>query len=390
MEKNKIVFKNIPVRVNWSKFKGISGAEEYFFAFIPETLEKFEVQLNWIQKAYSETLNLLKLEKETAVFRRFFCSDLYNQRKYLEEFEISNSYNNSNPTSISFINQPPSFPARVSLLAYHINDRKVEKFFENNTLSLKRNGLIHNWTTGIIFTETESVYQQARKVIEKYIEILNKKNMCLSENVIRTWFFIQNIDTNYKEFVNSRREIYAENGLTEKTHYIASTGVEGSYYDLRAKVLLDAYSIYGIEEEQIKFLSAPEYLSPTYIYGVTFERGVSISYFDRKHIFISGTASINNKGEILYPGNIELQIERTLTNIEALLKNENAKLEDIMIFTVYVRDSFDFYIVESKLRKRFGETPMIIANANVCRPGWLVEIEGIGIIPSFNPELPPF
>jgi len=389
MEKNKIELKNIPVKVNWSKFKGISGIEEYYFTFIPKTLEKFEIQLNWIEKAYTETLNLLKLEEETSIFRRFFCSDLYNQKKYLNEFRISNP-KDLNPTSISLINQPPSFPARVSLLAYHINDRKIKKFFENNTLSLERNELIHNWTTGIIHTETESVYYQARKIIEKYIGILKKKNMTLSENVIRTWFFIQNIDTNYKEFVSARREIYLENGLTEKTHYIASTGVEGSYYDLKAKVLLDAYSIYGIKEKQIKFLSAPEYLSPTYIYGVTFERGVSISYSDRKHIFISGTASINNKGEILYPGNIELQTERTLTNIEALLKNENAKLDDIMIFIVYVRDPFDFYIIENKLRERFNETPIIIANANVCRPGWLVEIEGIAIIPAKNPELPAF
>lgn len=390
MEKDKIDFKNIPVRVNWSKFKGISGTEEYYFTFTPITLEKFEIQLNWIQKAYLEVLNFLKLEKETSVFRRFFCSDLFNQKKYLEEFEISNFHNNSNSVSISFINQPPSFPARVSLLAYHINDRKIEKFFENNTLSIKRNELIHNWTTGITYTETESVYQQTRKVIEKYIEILKKKNMSISKNVIRTWFFIQNIDTNYKEFVIARREIYAENGLTEKTHYIASTGVEGSYYDLKAKVLLDAYSVYGIKEKQIKFLSAPEYLSPTYIYGVTFERGVSINYNDRKHIFISGTASINNKGEILYSGNIELQIERTLTNIEALLKNENAKLEDIMVFTVYIRDPFDFYIVENKFKEKFSRTPTIIANANVCRPGWLVEIEAIAIIPANNPELPPF
>jgi len=384
MKKNKIEFNDIPVNVTWSTFKGLSGTEEYFFTFIPCKMEKFEVQLDWLQRAYLETLKSIGIGEETSVFKRFFCSDLYNQEKYLKELKFSNL------TSISFVNQPPSFPSRVSLLAYHINDKKIEKSFKNNTLSLKRNGIIHNWTTGIIYPETESVYQQTRKVIEKYIEILKENNMTLSENAIRTWFFIQNIDTNYKEFVSARREIYGENGLTEKTHYIASTGVEGSYFDLRAKVLLDAYSIYGIEKNQIKFLSAPEYLSPTYLYGVTFERGVSISYSDRKHILISGTASINNKGEILYPGNIELQIERTLTNIEALLKNENAKLDDIMIFTVYVRDLSDFYIVENKLRERFNRTPMIIAKANVCRPGWLVEIEGIAVIPANNSKLPPF
>ncbi|MCS7180786.1 MAG: Rid family hydrolase, partial [bacterium] len=149
-------------------------------------------------------------------------------------------------------------------------------------------------------------------------------------------------------------------------------------------------SISGLYKKQIKFLMAPEYLSPTYIYGVTFERGVSISYSDRKHIIISGTASINNKGEIMYERDINLQTERTLTNIQALLKNENANLDDIMIFVVYVRDPIDWYFVEKKIKSRFKDTPIIFANASVCRPGWLVEIEGIAVVPSLNSELPSF
>lgn len=390
MEKDKIEIKDIPILINYSFFKGDFGVEEYHFSFTPIKYENFKTQLEWIYRAYIETIKLLNLEEETSVFRRFFCSDLYNQIDYLKQMDFSDPESNSNPTGISWICQPPFKEAKVSMWAYHIKDpkNKLEKKLNGNTCSVIRNGIIHNWTSGIFSTETDSVYEQTKNIIENYIQILNKNGMKLDENAIRTWFFLQNLDTDYKEFVTARREIYEKNGLTKNTHYIASTGVEGSYYDLKAKVVLDAYSIYGIKREQIKFLSAPEFLSPTYVYGVTFERGVSISYSDRKHIIISGTASINNKGEIMYQGDINLQTERTLTNIEALLKTENATLDDMMIFIVYVRDPVDYYFVEKKMRERFKEIPIIFGKASVCRPGWLVEIEGIAVISSSskNPD----
>ncbi|MGB9677636.1 MAG: Rid family hydrolase [Candidatus Ratteibacteria bacterium] len=380
MVKEKIEIKNIPVDVNYSYFKGESDIEEYHFSFIPKGYEDFKTQLKWIYRAYTETLKIIGIEEGTSVFRRFFCSDLYNQIIYLKDMEFSNPENNSNPTSISLISQPPLLYPKVSLWAYHIKG-KIQKKKQDKNVSIKFENLIHNWTTGLINTDSDSIYEQTKKILENYIKFLEKNNMKLSENVIRTWFFIKNIDTDYREFVASRREIYEKNGLTKDTHFIASTGVGGSYFDLKAKVILDVYSISGIKKHQIKFLSAPDYLSPTYIYGVTFERGVSITYSDRKHIIISGTASINNKGKIMYPNDIIRQTGRTLKNIEALLKNENATLEDMMIFIVYLRDPSDYYFVEKIIRKRFKNTPIIFANASICRPGWLVEIEGIAVSP---------
>ncbi len=391
MEKRKIKV-NVPVSVNYSCFKGIPGIEEYHFSFTPFKNENFKIQLEWLYSAYKETLKILDLEEKTSVFRRFFCSDLYNQVEYLKKMSFSNLSDNSNPTSISLVCQVPKSPSRISMWAYHIKDisGKLDKTLKGNTLLLKRGKLTHCWTTGMIYTETDSASEQTKNIIKNYITFLKENNMTLLNNVIRTWFFIQNIDTDYKEFVKARREIYAENGLTEKTHYIASTGVEGSYYDLKAKVLMDSYSISGIEEEQIKFLSAPDYLSPTYIYGVTFERGTAIYYSDRTHIIISGTASINNKGEILHQGDVYLQLERTLENIEALLKNVGAKLEDMMIFIVYVRDPMDGFVVKRIMERRFKNTPIIFATASVCRPGWLVEVEGIAVIKSLNSNFPSF
>ena len=65
---------------------------------------------------------------------------------------------------------------------------------------------------------------------------------------------------------------------------------------------MDTYAVDGLKSEQIHYLYAPTHLNPTYEYGVSFERGTYVDYGDRRQVFISGTASINNKGEVVCPG----------------------------------------------------------------------------------------
>jgi enamine deaminase RidA (YjgF/YER057c/UK114 family) len=214
--------------------------------------------------------------------------------------------------------------------------------------------------------------------------------MTLADNLIRTWLFVQNIDANYQGMVAARKEFFAEHGLTPETHFVASTGIEGTSANPASKILLDTYAIGGVRQEQIKYLSALDHLSPTHLYGVTFERGTSIAYRDRKHIFLSGTASIDHQGKILYEGNLSGQIDRTVENVEALLKPAGATLKDMCVLIAYVRDPGDQAFVWKQIRERFGDIPMDVIVAPVCRPGWLVEIEGMAIIPASTPELPAF
>jgi enamine deaminase RidA (YjgF/YER057c/UK114 family) len=142
---------------------------------------------------------------------------------------------------------------------------------------------------------------------------------------------------------------------------------------------MDAYAIKGISQEQVKYLHASTHLNPTHEYGVTFERGTMVDYGDRRHIFISGTASIDNKGEIVHLTNIEKQIERTIENIEVLLAEADAVINDISKMIVYLRDTADYQIVSDYLDKYYKELPKVIVWAPVCRPGWLIEIECIAI-----------
>ena len=405
----------LPVAVNISHFQGPGGVEEHYVTVRPTEYGSITTQLKWVLGAYQRALASFGVDYGTCVFRRFFCSDLINQASVLKVHAFANPDQPDEPCAVSWVCQPPAPPAKVALMAYHVSDCKgaLDKANEGESLLLRRGELTHMWTTGITSTnsdanghslrgEHDSALQQAREcschdshgqtesILEKYESRLNSKRMHLADDVIRTWFFVRDVDTDYQGLVDARRNIFAQRGMTPDTHYLASTGIAGTSSDFAADVMMDAYAISGVRKEQIRYLSAPDHLSPTHVYGVTFERGVSVAYQDRKHIIISGTASIDSAGKIVYRDDVLQQLDRALENVSALLRSADAALRDVCTFIVYVRDPSDSEIAQQVMRERFGAAPVTVVVAPVCRPGWLIEIECQAIVPAANPTLPEF
>ena len=358
----------------------------------PTQYASIEAQLESISEAYRSTLVSIGLGPGTCVLRRFFCSDLPNQAAALESHPFANPHDQDEPCAVSWAGQAPPPPAKVALWTYHVNDSGAElsKIEQGASLSLRRGELTHIWTTGVTCPDRETSYGQTEGIFEKYEGCLQARGLHLDQHVIRTWFFVGNVDANYQGLAEARRDVFATRGLTPDTHFIASTGIEGRSADLSASVTMDAYAISGVRPEQIRFLSAPEHLSPTHIYGVTFERGVSVAYRDRKHVIISGTASIDSAGSIVHPGDVLGQLDRTMENVEALLRQAGATFQDVCMLIVYVRDPSDLDVALRAMSERFGEAPIQVVVAPVCRPGWLIEVECQAIVPISNPALPAF
>ena len=379
----------IPAAVDVSRFEGASGVEEYHLAIRPMEYRELDAQLDWLAEAYETAAGLLGIDAGACVLRRFFCSDLANQLDIVKAHPFSSP---DQPCAISYAGQPPAPPAKVALWAYAVNDRScaLDKSKSGATLTLNRGELAHLWTTGVGCTQKHGSYDQSEAILESYADYLGARGMSLADNVIRTWFFVRDIDMNYKGLVDARRDVFARCGLTPDTHFIASTGVGGTPADAAAVVSMDAYAISGVRTDQLRFLRAQDHLSPTHIYGVTFERGVCIAYRDRSHIVISGTASIDAEGGIVHPGDLSRQLDRTLHNVEALLAEADADFADVCSFVVYVRDPSDLDLVERAMRERFADTPCQVVIAPVCRPGWLVEVECQAIAAADNPALPAF
>jgi 2-iminobutanoate/2-iminopropanoate deaminase len=118
----------------------------------------------------------------------------------------------------------------------------------------------------------------------------------------------------------------------------------------------------------------------------SFSRGMRLDIGNVVILLISGTASIDDKGETVHVGDFRAQMRRTLKNITALLAAEGATWKDIVRTTCYLRDIDRDYKEFNEERTAFykqqGLDPLPASTgiqAKLCRPELLVEIEAIAM-----------
>ncbi len=380
--------------VAWRSFEGANGCIEHFFMIDALKGGSFADQMASIETRYAAALKQRGLSPETAIFRRIFLSDILNQADALCDSALIEEIA-TNPVSTSIIQQVPLSGSKIALLAYHLGgDAPLEKeFIGPRHMLMKKNGMRYLWSAGPWVDGKPTLPAPAaetRAVFDELINVLSEQGATLAAHCVRTWLYIKDVDIFYQDMVDSRRELFDENGLTQQTHYIASTGIEGTSADRFDTVCMDALSLLDLQPGQIFYLNDFDRLCPTRDYGVTFERGTRIGFADRMHHYISGTASIDNRGNVLHIGDVLKQTERAMENVDALLKSGGASMEDMMYLIVYLRDPADYHCVSRYLQDTFPAMPCIVVQGRVCRPEWLVEVEGIAVAPNADTALPSF
>lgn len=293
--------------------------------------------------------------------------------------------------AVSAIEQPPLSLAKAALWIYFMPADGVRK--TDSGLTEVSHGAYRH-----IFAAGESVpgcgSQTATAALLSDLDTrLVDLGTSLADGCLRTWFFVRDVDYHYMGVVRGRNEIFDSVGLTPSTHFIASTGIEGGPENPDVTVKMDAWAACGLDHEQISYIKAPQWLNPTYQYGVAFERATAIDYGDRRHLLVSGTASIDSRGEIVAPGDIEGQTRRMLANVEALLEAGQLTWHDVAHTIIYIRDMADGDAVERIIDEKLPcgvSAPRVIVRAPVCRPGWLVEMECMAVGERHNPEYAPF
>lgn len=366
--------------------------DEIFIVARPEERSDFVAEVTALGQAYADALRQSSAAPGTAVFRRVFVSDLLNQRRILARSALTGD--NSDPVAVSLVQPPPLPAARIALLAYHIDRRGLQKqALSPNHLRLICNGQRQVWSSGIAARASQrkpSVHNQTETAFVRLVEMLDREGANLRDHCVRTWIYLKAIDLFYQEFVDSRRALFVRHGLTSQTHFIASTGIEGACGGARNLVGLDALSMPDLIPGQVSHLNDFERMCPTKDYDVTFERATRVEFGDRVQIWISGTASIDRYGKVLFAGDVARQLDRALENVEALLRASGADLSNLMYLIVYLRDASDHAVVAQALRRRLGGLPLIVVHAAVCRPAWLVEIEGLALVKNCNSRWPRF
>lgn len=263
--------------------------------------------------------------------------------------------------SVSYVVQPVLGENRVAVWLFLTKDYPVELLWHTNLCS----------ASGDSEDQTEGI-------LRSYGQALAGSGLNMADHCVRTWFYVDDIDNNYSGVVAGRKRNFESQGMTKDTHYLASTGIGGRSIVEGTTVQMDALAIRG--DFRQRYLYAPENFNPTHEYGVTFERGVEVEYGGESHVLISGTASINNRGEIVHPGDALAQTLHMLENVEALLREAGSSWDEVQMAAVYLRNAEDYSAVAPALKERFvTKIPYVVTLAPVCRPGWLIEMECIAL-----------
>ena len=340
----------------------------------------YSQQLEAVLNAYNQLLEG-PLKGAQAVFKRYFLSDAANQADEVVLSDVTDC-------AKSIIEQAPLDGTKIALWCYLMTGVQTG-LCKSGLYEVRHGAFRHLWNGSAHNMAANSEYQ-TRLLFNEYNMQLLEEGCTLEANCIRTWLFVNDVDLNYGGVVRARNQFFFTQGLTVHTHFIASTGIGGRQQDPNVLSQMDNYAIAGIQKEQIHYLYAPTHLNRTSDYGVSFERGTYIDYADRRHVLISGTASINNKGEIMYPKDIVKQTHRMWENVEALLKEAECTYDDVTEMVVYLRDVADYELVKEMYEERFHDKSYVIVLAPVCRPGWLVEMECMAVKKMENPAYEAF
>ena len=319
----------------------------------------FEQQTADIKQQLDSWLNDNQQTAGELRYCKVFLSDILNQYDTLKTSPLYRDCLAQHPCTI--IGQAPADGSKIALLAEAGHNADGFRFQSLRLSDGEAQGV--------------SSYLQTLTLFERYIQSLKGTGMNIRDNLVRTWIYVADIDVNYDGVVRARNDVFRRYGLTTATHYVASTGIGGYSETRHATVAIDFLSLPGVGPNQLKYLQALDHLNPTHEYGVAFERGTRLTLPYREIYYISGTASIDKQGQVLYLGDVERQTARLLENIRALLADGEAQMSDIRYFVVYLRDYADRKTVGRYLDSHHPGIPYVLLHAKVCRPQWLVEME---------------
>ena len=313
---------------------------------------------------YNDIKGYLEAEQQQnrrLCYAKVFLSDISNQEEQLRHSLLMTDF--LDKTACTIIQQSPIGGAKIGVLLKTSDEPEA---FTMHSLRLTDDEVMNFGS-----------YMQTIMLFDKYLEVLKAQGLNLKDHCVRTWIYVRDIDTNYDGVVKARNDVFRQHGLTIDTHFIASTGIGGRSMGKNVCVAIDFLTAPQVQPDDLLYLKALDHLNPTHEYGVAFERGVRVALPQKYEYFISGTASIDCHGEVINVGDVTKQAERLLENIEALLADGGATMDDVKYFIIYLRDLADASAIDAYMQQAYPQVPRIITHAKVCRPAWLVEMECI-------------
>jgi 2-iminobutanoate/2-iminopropanoate deaminase len=129
---------------------------------------------------------------------------------------------------------------------------------------------------------------------------------------------------------------------------------------------------------KVSFINPPGVTVPTGYTQVVSADG------PKKILYISGQVSINEKGEAVGRGDLEVQTRQVYTNLLAILKSQGLSFKDVVKLNTYTTEPEKVAVVR-KVRNEFivKDAPpasTFIGVTALADPAYLVEVEAVAIV----------
>ena len=364
-----------------------------YLAVRPAEGDDFEAQARGIYQNLHELLQGQGARLENVITEKVFLSDLKHQIETFRQVraECYGPEEKSRPAT-TYLQQLPCEPGVLcELQARVIIPTESEEVVIRDLESLPAPAAgkvvsfrgydqiyLHNLTggrpgDGLDFAaQMEQVFDLAETVLEQ--EKLKFRD------VVRTWIYVDEMERDYAALNKVRTAFFERQGVKRLP---ASTGIQGGVFPCDRAGALDLYAIRTERPVQIELMHART-LNEAPSYGSRFARGITVTREDRRVAYLSGTASIDDQGEVVHVGEIEGQVRRMLLNVEELLQGSGAALSDVVRATTYLKNPRDLDCFRRVCAERGfpADVPHTVCRADVCRPEWLCEMEAEAIYPA--------
>ena len=341
---------------------------------------------------------LTKINSGKRVYKINFFVDTATKSDYLQiQEKIFKEVENQihDEILLSVIAQPPltcKIIAEVSFYdslqwktTFSSDDGNGAVLFENGDCKVLM-GNVQSMSAGNCKLNSSSAFSNLKVIFNSFGFPVN--------SIVRQWNYLEDIlgfdgqEQRYQEFNNARTNFYGN--AFDTNGFPAATGIGMN----QGGIIIEFVAVQSKVCKSVPINNPSQIAAHTYSENVLegegcvlkttpkFERARYLELYQKKLIFISGTASIVGEKTVGVDDPAE-QTEVTIRNIKQLYSKQI--IEDISgkqinpkygHARVYLKNRRDFSVIKRTFKSHFGNLPVVYIIADICRKDLLVEIEG--------------
>ena len=363
-------------------------------SFVTVDFTQFAPTLTSIEEIYCDVVKLIASRG-----MRVFAEKIHGAKTYRRNFETlrTRAYHAAGiPSSFPFsyvcgtpLNDAPLAGLQWWCIASHDGDTAIHPMTHmGRTVGLRWEGpgfSLYSWpqVSGAGDDIDGCISAQCNRMFAETSRLLASEGLGYRD-VMRTWIYLARILDWYGEFNHVRSRHFATHGLLDGAAgpwLPASTGIQGQATVEECMMDVLASSAQESGSAQAWPIFSTRRQNAAHSYGSAFSRAMVFEAQGRKTVYISGTASINPRGETVFFGDPEAQVFQTLMSLASVLEQAGGNLKNIVSSTLYCKNTATFEAFQRVARMlQLPPFPRVVVLADVCRAELLFEMEAIAAV----------